>query len=213
MTERFAALRREYLREKLSEESLAKDPFEQFEKWFKQAVDANVAHPDGMTLATSTADGGPDARIVLLKGIDGNGLRFYTNYMSAKGRQLELNNAAALLFFWPDLERQIKIKGTVQKLQNEESDSYFSSRPRGAQIAAIASPQSQVIESRSWLERKQEDVSKQFEGQQVERPQTWGGYLFVPREFEFWQGRENRLHDRLSFRRRGNDWHIFRLAP
>ena len=197
MSEQFMQLRKEYLRETLSESSLAESPIAQFERWFQEAIDAQVAHPDAMTLATTTAEGTPDARIVLLKGINPQGLCFYTNYLSAKGRQLSANDSATLLFFWPDLERQVRIKGLVKKVSANESDQYFASRPRGAQIASSASPQSEVIPGRAWLEDNLCRAEASIGDGDVTRPPHWGGYILNPREFEFWQGRENRLHDRL----------------
>jgi len=209
-----AKLRQEYLQGSLSENDVAKDPFEQFQKWFQEALDARLNHVDAMTLATVTADGTPDARTVLLKGFQKEGLRFYTNYMSAKGRQLDLNSAAALVFFWGDLERQVRIKGTVQKTSDEDSDEYFYSRPIGAQLASSISPQSEVVPNRDWLEAALKKAEERNKTTPLVRPPHWGGYLFTPREFEFWQGRENRMSDRIKYRLNvDHSWTISRLGP
>lgn len=214
MTERFRQLRKEYLRETLSEKTLAKSPFTQFDNWFNEAVAAELLHPNAMTLATTTPDGTPDARIVLLKEVKNEEFYFFTNYLSSKGRQLASNNAAVLLFFWVELERQVRIKGFVSKADEASSDNYFQTRPRGAQLAAVASPQSEVIESREWLEEKQKKLELDFATGTIARPPYWGGYVFKPHEFEFWQGRENRLHDRLRYRKNeAKEWSISRLAP
>lgn len=213
MSEQFMQLRKEYLLRTLNEDELIKDPIKQFQLWFQEAIDSQIAHPDAMTLATVTAEGSPDARIVLLKEINSEGFYFFTNYLSAKGRQLSINYSAALLFFWPELERQVRIKGNVQKTPNEISDSYFSQRPTGAQLSAIASPQSEVIPNRKWLEDELLRVSDTFRNQEFHRPKNWGGFLLSPHEFEFWQGRENRLHDRIRYRKADQaQWQISRLA-
>jgi pyridoxamine 5'-phosphate oxidase len=209
-----AELRREYLLQSLSEDSIADDPFEQFNKWFHEAIAAQILHPEAMTLATTTPEGTPDARTVLLKGMSSEGLRFYTNYLSHKGRQLDINYSAALLFFWPDLERQVRIKGSVQKVSAADSDAYFASRPIGAQLASSISPQSEVVESRAWLERELERASFAHKDKPVARPPHWGGYVLSPHEFEFWQGRENRMSDRLRYRKNEKgEWSLARLAP
>lgn len=209
----FAELRQEYLRATLNEADVASDPFAQFETWFQEAVKAKISHPDAMTLATVTAEGTPDARTVLLKGID-DGIQFYTNYLSAKGRQLEINPAATLLFFWPDLERQVRIKGSVHKMSESDSDSYFLSRPIGAQLASSISPQSEVVESRAWLDAELKNAEAKNAQTPVKRPPHWGGYMLTAREFEFWQGRENRLHDRIRYRLNPDkSWSRARLAP
>jgi pyridoxamine 5'-phosphate oxidase len=207
-------LRQEYLQSSLSENDVAKDPFVQFQKWFQEALNAKLNHLDAMTLATVTAEGTPDARTVLLKGVEKEGLRFYTNYHSAKGRQLDLNSAAALVFFWGDLERQVRIKGTVQKTSDDDSDQYFHSRPIGAQLASSVSPQSEVVPNRDWLDLELGKAEEKNKTTPLVRPPHWGGYLFTPREFEFWQGRENRMSDRVRYRLKADHaWLISRLAP
>lgn len=208
-----AALRKEYSSSSLSENDILPDPVLQFEKWFREAIDAKVTHPDAMTLATATPQGIPDARTVLLKGIKAGAFIFYTNYQSAKGQQLSANAAATLLFFWGDLERQVRIKGSVVKLSDADSDAYFSTRPLGAQLAASISPQSQVVPNRDWLEQQVESKRHELSGKAVARPMHWGGYLLTPHEFEFWQGREDRLHDRLRYKKSNGSWIIERLAP
>jgi len=214
MENTLANLRREYLRSDLNEEHVESDPFKQFEKWFQEAVKAQISFPDAMTLATVTSDGTPDARVVLLKDLERDGLCFYTNYLSAKGRQLEINPAATLLFFWPELERQVRIKGTVHKMREADSDKYFLSRPIGAQLASSISPQSEVVESRAWLETEIKKADAKNAQAPVKRPPHWGGYVLTAREFEFWQGRENRLHDRIRYRLNlDKSWTKARLAP
>lgn len=210
----FAELRREYLRATLNEADVDRDPFKQFEKWFQEAVKAQISFPDAMTLATVTAQGTPDARIVLLKGIEGDGFCFFTNYLSAKGRQLEINPSATLLFFWPELERQVRIKGTVRKISESDSDEYFLSRPIGAQLASSISRQSEVVESRASLESALKSAEDKNTQTPVKRPPHWGGYVLNAREFEFWQGRESRLHDRIRYRLNPDkSWSRARLAP
>lgn len=214
MSNKFEQLRIEYRQGKLDEKSLEQNPFQQFENWLGQAIASKIHHPDAMTLSTVTAEGTPDARIVLLKEITEDGFRFYSNYLSAKGRQLSLNYAATALFFWPELERQVRIKGTVEKLDEATSDAYFSSRPLGSRLSALASPQSETVSSRKWLEDQIAQVEDNLKGQEPKRPRHWGGYTLRPYEFEFWQGRENRLHDRLRYRAEATkNWKISRIAP
>jgi pyridoxamine 5'-phosphate oxidase len=211
-----ADLRREYTRAELSRDHVADDPIEQFRNWFDEVQDAEVEEPNAMTLATAAADGTPSARIVLLKGLDERGFHFYTNYESRKGTDLSQNPRAALTFLWKPLERQVRIEGRVDRMPEAESTEYFHSRPRGAQLGAWASPQSYVIESRKALEQNLEDVTAEYEDRdEIPRPGHWGGYVVRPTEIEFWQGRPNRLHDRLRYRRADteDDWTLERLAP
>ena len=211
-----ADLRREYTRAELSRDHVADDPIEQFRDWFDEVQDAEVEEPNAMTLATAAADGTPSARIVLLKGLDERGFHFYTNYESRKGTDLSQNPRAALTFLWKPLERQVRIEGRVDRMPEAESTEYFHSRPRGAQLGAWASPQSYVIESRKALEQNLEDVTAEYEDRdEIPRPAHWGGYVVGPTQIEFWQGRPNRLHDRLRYRRASaeDNWTLERLAP
>jgi len=209
-----AEIRKEYILRSLSEKDVTSDPFQQFEKWWKEAMDSNIEEANAMTLATASNDGIPSARIVLLKGLDKKGFIFFTNYDSFKGQQLLENPRACLVFFWKELERQVRITGLVTKVSDKESDEYFNSRPKGSRIAAWASPQSQVIANRNWLEENEKKLQKQFENTAIERPPHWGGYCVIPINIEFWQGRQNRLHDRINYSLEENgDWLIERLAP
>jgi pyridoxamine 5'-phosphate oxidase len=214
MNKEIAALRKEYSRQVLLEEQVAKDPIRQFDIWWMQAVETELVEPNAMTLATSSADGMPSARIVLLKGFHERGFVFYTNYKSYKAIQLEENPKACLIFFWKELERQVRITGLVERVSEEESSEYFASRPEGSRIGAWASPQSQVIESRTWLDKKFEEMTVKMKGNDIPRPTHWGGYLVKPVIVEFWQGRPSRLHDRIQYTL-GEDgsWRIERLAP
>jgi pyridoxamine 5'-phosphate oxidase len=208
-----AGLRREYLVGELNEADAASDAIEQFRRWFSDANGASVIEPNAMTLATVNAKGQPAARIVLLKGFDERGFEFHSNYTSRKGRELEENPRASLLFFWGELERQVRIDGSVEKLTRAESEAYFHIRPIESQLGAWVSHQSQVIESREQLKQRQEELRKRFAGNEIPVPPFWGGYRLVPAEVEFWQGRPSRLHDRLLYVRSGNGWVIRRLAP
>ena len=207
-----AALRRDYMGESLNESDVAADPFTQFQRWFDEALRAELPMANAMTLATAGADGAPSARIVLLKGIDHDGFVFYTNYMSRKGRELAANPRAALVFHWTDLEREVRIDGSVEKVTAAESDEYFASRPLGSRHAAIASPQSEVVGSRADLEARF-TAAAAAHGEAAPRPPHWGGYRVKPVSVEFWQGRPSRLHDRLLYTRQGERWTIARLAP
>jgi pyridoxamine 5'-phosphate oxidase len=207
-----ANLRREYMRAGLHESDLDRDPVAQFGKWFEDAVRAEVPLPNSMTLATATRSGRPSARAVLLKGCDAQGFVFFTNYDSRKGRELSDNPRAMLLFCWEELERQVRIEGAVERTAAAESDDYFSSRPLGARLSALVSPQSEPVASRAELEAKLAAAAKQI-GASPARPAHWGGFRVVPEWFEFWQGRQDRLHDRLCYSRTGGGWRIGRLAP
>ena len=198
----------------LRESDLDPSPFKQFDGWFKHAASVPMPHPDAATLATSTRDGIPSARIVLLKGYDAQGFVFFTNYESQKGRELIENPRAALVFFWPVLERQVRVLGPATKIAREESEAYFRTRPRGSQLGAWASKQSRVLEGREPLDKALADVTAQYEGASVPLPPHWGGFRLAPTSVEFWQSRNSRLHDRLRYTRRAdNSWRIERLSP
>ncbi len=211
-----ADLRRQYAQAKLSRDHVADDPIEQFRDWFDEALDADVHEPNAMTLATAAPDAAPSARIVLLKGLDDRGFHFYTNYESRKGTEIDQNPHVALVFWWGPLERQVRIEGEATRLPDEESTEYFHSRPRGSQLGAWASPQSRVVDSREALKDHLDAVTDEYaDDERIPRPSHWGGYVVQPTEIEFWQGRPNRLHDRLRYRRSAPDaeWTIDRLAP
>lgn len=197
----------------LSEHQVHPDPIIQFQHWFAEATAAGVAEPSAMILATVSPGGMPSARAVLLKGVGPDGFRFYTNHHSRKGIQLRQNNAVALVFLWHELERQVRIEGKAERLSCEESSLYFSLRPRGSQISAYVSPQSQVIPDRDYLEDLKKRVEQTLQGLPVPMPQHWGGYLVRPHLIEFWQGMAERLHDRLQFRKVNGRWMLERLAP
>ncbi len=209
-----AAARREDERAGLSERDMDRDPIRQFARWMDAATDAGLPEPTAATLATADAAGHPSGRVVLIKGYDADGFTFFTNYLSRKGRDLAANPRAALVCFWPELERQVVIMGTVAPVSAAEADAYFRTRPRGSQIGAWASEQSAVIAGREVLERRVAEFGRRFDGQDVPRPPHWGGYRLAPEAIVFWQGRPDRLHDRLRYRR-GSDgrWVIERLAP
>jgi pyridoxamine 5'-phosphate oxidase len=204
-----ADLRKDYSLAGLTEKDLARDPYRQFEKWFQEAEAAKLPEPN----ATANREGVPSSRIVLLKGVDGRGFVFYTNYESRKGRDLEGNPRASLLFPWHAFERQVIADGKVSKVTREETEAYFHSRPRLSQLAAWASQQSAIISGRSVLEQSMRAVEQKYAGQEVPVPPQWGGYRLVPETIEFWQGRRSRLHDRLRYRREKDSWVIERLSP
>jgi pyridoxamine 5'-phosphate oxidase len=207
-------LRTEYSRASLDISTILSNPIDQFEKWFHEALDANVLEPNAMNLSTINDNNRPSSRIVLLKGIEQKKFIFYTNYQSSKGKELDRNPACAITFFWPELERQVRIEGTAERIDAERSEKYFQSRPRGSQIGAWTSPQSSIIESREILEARALQVEKKFEALRVlPKPNQWGGYQIDPLVIEFWQGRPNRLHDRIQFAKVDDHWKIYRLAP
>ncbi len=207
-----ARVRQEYMRDGLDEADALSAPLAQFARWFEDAQTAELTMANAMSLATVSADGKPSSRVVLLKGLDDGGFVFYTNYASRKGRDIAGNAHASLLFTWLQLERQVRIEGTLTKVSGAESDAYFATRPLGSRHAAIASPQSEVIANRAVLKQRFDEVVRTT-GDTPPRPAHWGGYRLMPVEMEFWQGRENRLHDRLAYRKSAQGWEIERLAP
>ena len=208
-----ASLRRDYALATLSEKDVLGDPIAQFHRWFDEAVKAESLEPNAMSLATVGVGGQPSARIVLLKGTDPRGFVFFTDYRSRKGDELNANSKAALCFWWGELQRQVRITGTVERVSREESAAYFKTRPRGSQLGAWSSTQSSVLPSRDALDVRVRDTQRRFTDGDVPLPDHWGGYRVRPDEIEFWQGRENRLHDRIQYRRAGEDWTIARLSP
>ena len=212
-TKNISAIRKEYLITQLNEDDVQSDPLKQFEQWLNEAVESNVNEPTAMTLATSTFEGKPSARVVLLKGVSPEGFSFFTNYDSKKGKQILQNPYGALVFFWPELERQVRIEGKVAKLTDKQSDEYFKTRPEGSKIGAWASPQSQVIPNRKYLENLKSDFHEEFSKRTIKRPPNWGGYVLAPTCIEFWQGRADRLHDRIQYTLTNGVWTIERLAP
>lgn len=208
-----ADLRKDYSLAGLAEKDLARDPFRQFEKWFAEAQAAKIAEPNAMIVATATREGRPSARTVLLKAVDGRGFVFYSNYESRKGRELDANPRTTLLFPWIAMERQIIIEGPAAKVAREESEAYFHSRPRHSQLGAWVSPQSTIVPDRRMLEDGLKLLEQKYAGQEIPLPPNWGGWRVTPELVEFWQGRRNRLHDRLRYRREKDGWAIERLAP
>jgi len=208
-----ARIRRVYSLTELNESTVLDDPFKQFSEWMEEAVKSNIIDPNAMILATSNKDSIPSVRVVLLKGFDNEGFIFYTNYNSKKGKNLVENPNASALFFWKELERQIRISGRVNKISQKESEEYFHSRPRESQLAALASNQSEVIPGREFLEQKFNEFKEEYHDKEIPLPPHWGGFKLFADSFEFWQGRENRLHDRISYLKEDNAWQIVRLAP
>lgn len=210
--QKISEIRDEYTLKKLTESDVGTDPHAFFNKWLTEAIQLQCNEPTAMTLATSTFDGKPSARIVLLKEVD-TGFTFYTNYDSRKGLEILQNPYGALLFFWPELQREVRIEGAIKKENEEQSDEYFRNRPTKSKISAWASPQSKVIPSRKYLESLNSDFREEFSGKTIPRPPNWGGYALIPSLFEFWQGRSNRLHDRIQYTLHNDEWIIERLAP
>jgi pyridoxamine 5'-phosphate oxidase len=214
MDQNIAELRQDYALQGLRETEVDSNPFAQFSEWFSQALKADILEPNAMTVATTTPQGKPSARIVLLKDFDARGFVFYTNYNSDKAQELAENPQAALVFWWAELQRQVRICGRVEKVSDSESDKYFYSRPLGSRLGAWASNQSEVIESREVLEQQLEELKEQYQDREIPRPPHWGGIRVIPAEIEFWQGRSSRLHDRLVYTRMEDDsWKIERLSP
>lgn len=208
-----SAIRKDYRMAALDETSAGQDPLLFFLRWFSEAEQAGAGEVNAMTLATVDPSGHPRARIVLLKGVDERGFVFYTNYNSAKGLEISGNPHVSLVFFWEELERQVRVEGIAEKVDPQQSDLYFRSRPEGSRIGAWSSPQSEVIPGRGVLEEKYQEYSRQFSGKDVPRPEHWGGYCVVPSRIEFWQGRSDRIHDRIFFVRENGSWTKYRLAP
>ncbi|CAN5348647.1 pyridoxamine 5'-phosphate oxidase [soil metagenome] len=212
-SEYLGKLRHDFSKMSLDESMVENDPIKQFESWFKEAVEAKVNEPNAMTVSTVNKNNSPSSRILLLRDFSVNGFVFYTNYNSRKAKEIEQNNSAAILFFWPELERQIRIEGKLMKQSAAESDRYFNSRPRGSKLGAWTSPQSEIISDRKAIDDELEIITKRFEGKEIPRPEWWGGFVLVPERIEFWQGRPSRLHDRICYLRVKEKWNIVRLAP
>ena len=213
MKTNIANLRKEYTLGALDGESVHPDPVRQFEEWLQEAIKAKIPEPNAMTLATSTFEGKPSARMVLLKAVGEQGFSFFTSYESRKAKNILQNPYGALVFYWAELERQVRVEGKIVKASEKESDSYFRTRPEGSKIGARASPQSKVVPNRRYLEDLMDDFKEEFVGKTVKRPPNWGGYVLEPFLVEFWQGRKNRLHDRIQYRLENGVWFIERLAP
>lgn len=212
----FAEIRRDYIFDKkteLMEEDISTDPIKQFEEWFKDALMAVEVEANAMTLATSTKNGRPSLRTVLLKDFDKDGFVFFTNYSSRKGKELKENPFASMLFFWKELGRQVRIEGKIEKISRDMSEEYFHSRPRDSQIAALASLQSSVIEDRNIIEKKFQRIKEEYKDKIIPLPEIWGGYILIPYEIEFWQGRQNRMHDRILYTKTEDGWKTERLSP
>ena len=202
-----------YIKTQLSEETVSKDPINQFKQWYAEAEKSEVLEPSASILSTADKNSFPSARTVLLKGVEERGFVFYTNYISKKAKDLSENPNASLLFLWKELERQVRIEGKVEKVSGQDSEKYFHSRPKESQISAWVSVQSSIIPDRKYLDDKFEEYNKKFGGGEIPLPDYWGGYILLPLYFEFWQGRENRLHDRICYKKENKGWKIFRLAP
>ncbi|MBW8048732.1 MAG: pyridoxamine 5'-phosphate oxidase [Cytophagales bacterium] len=197
----------------LNKKNIDQDPIKQFNKWLSVAKKTSMIHPEAMTLATSTKDGKPSVRILLLKGVIDSKFIFFTNYQSSKAKEIEVNPYGALLFYWEKLERQVRIKGKIEKIAEKESEDYFKTRPNGSKLGAWASPQSEVIPDRTFLEKNFKEFEEKYKNEEIPRPQYWGGYQLIPSMLEFWQGKPNRLHDRIRYRLENDKWIIERLAP
>ena len=208
-----ADIRKDYRLKVMDENQISRDPLKQFENWLSEAIEAKVNEPTAMVLATATPEGVPSSRVVLLKALSDDGFGFFTNYSSRKGKEIGLNQKVALLFHWPELERQVRIEGVATKTSANVSDEYFHSRPLESRLSAVISNQSQVVPDREYLEKLWEGQQYKSVENMIERPSYWGGYVIEPFRIEFWQGRSNRLHDRILFSRKGADWVISRLAP
>ena len=206
-------MRQEYAAGSLNETNMPQNPMEEFNVWLDFAINSGLTEPNAMTVATSTLDGKPSARVLLLKEVNDKGFVFFTNYLSRKGRELVVNPEVALVFDWHDIERQVRVEGRAEKLPEEESEAYFNERPEDAKIGAWASPQSKIVKDREELEKHLEEIEEQFEGMPVHRPSHWGGYLIRPSVIEFWQGRPSRMHDRLVYYKTEEGWTMHRLAP
>lgn len=206
-------MRQEYAAGSLNETNMPLNPMEMFNVWMDSAINSGLTEPNAMTVATSTLDGKPSARVLLLKEVNDNGFVFFTNYLSRKGRELGVNPEVALVFDWHDIERQVRVEGKAEKLPEDESEAYFNVRPEDAKIGAWASPQSKIVKDRDELEKHLEEIEEQFEGMPVHRPSHWGGYLIRPTVIEFWQGRPSRMHDRLVYYKTEEGWTMHRLAP
>ncbi len=213
MSKNIADIRKDYKMQSLLEHDISLDPFKQFDAWWNNAINSDIEEVNAMTLATCTTTGTPSARIVLLKGFTNEGFKFFTNYQSHKASEMEQNPKVALVFFWKELERQVRIEGSVEKVSTVESDEYFESRPLKSKIGAWASPQSKPVDNRLWIEDSFEEFSDKFTEEDVPRPPHWGGYIVKPSLFEFWQGRRSRLHDRIQYTKEEIGWKIERLAP
>ncbi|QBR13102.1 pyridoxamine 5'-phosphate oxidase [Sphingobacterium sp. CZ-2] len=208
-----AAIREDYAKSSLSENEVLGNPIDQFKKWFSEAMVSEVTEPTAMVVSSASVDGKPSSRVVLMKDIKTDGISFFTNYNSRKGQEIVANPFVSVLFFWPELQRQVRMEAEVEKLAPEESDEYFSSRPRGSQIGAIASPQSAIINNREELEHRVAEVAAEVGEGEIQRPNFWGGFLLKPYRMEFWQGRSSRLHDRIVYKQEEGSWSINRIAP
>lgn len=210
---KFTTGRRSYDRADLLEAAASADPFAQLQHWLEEAFAAELPDANAMALATADTGGHPSVRMVLMRGLDRRGLVFYTSYFSRKAREADANPSGAALFYWPEFERQVRVEGALRHVGDDESDEYFASRPRGHQLSAWASEQSEPVESRDLLDQRMVDFERRFEGEDVPRPHSWGGYRLEPVRFEFWQGRPNRMHDRLEYRLEERSWQLRRLQP